>query len=309
MALRISKLTQPASRLAASAHLDRTPEAVIPPRAADSTTSTPREWVREGLSRPMRFLPAFILATSLAAQSPPAFSGVWQLNKEKSRVDLRMAWANVELTDAAFSVNLRVFPDNGLQENFDWHFNMDSTESSNLMHDAPMKSRLERDGGALVVRSVATFGSDHLNTVARWTASADGQVLTNTETHQYASEPERASLFVFERRPASAWATLQSQPAGQVYKNIRILRSVPAERLSAVMAAFNRSLGVQCKHCHVAGDFAADTNPAKTTARKMLDMVGTINKQSFAGSDGITCWTCHRGSVKPERVQSPAAQR
>ncbi len=94
----------------------------------------------------MRFLPAFLLAANFAAQSPSDFSGVWQLNKEKSHVDRRMAWAKVEMTDATFSINSHIFPDNGFQENFDWHFNEKSVRN----------------------------------------------------------EPERASLFVFERRPASA---------------------------------------------------------------------------------------------------------
>src|SRR5581483_9315850 len=41
--------------------------------------------------------------------------------------------------------------------------------------------------------------------------------------------------------------------------------------------------------------------PRKIVARKMVQMVNTINKENFNGRQVVTCWTCHRGA------QSPAA--
>jgi hypothetical protein len=48
--------------------------------------------------------------------------------------------------------------------------------------------------------------------------------------------------------------------------------------------------------------------PAKQTAGKMWNMVVAINRDSFAGSDPVTCWTCHRGSVRPESLPAQPNQ-
>ncbi len=256
----------------------------------------------------MRILTGLILVAGLAAQQRPDFSGVWQLDKKKSNVDIQMAWAKVALTSSTFSVNLRTFNERGAEEGFDWRFDIGGGESSNTMHGAPMKSHVEWDGDALVVRSVTMFGTDALKTLDRWTLSEGGKTLSFRETHQNGDEPEGTSVFVFERRPDSAWPAAPSKPAEEAYKNIQMLKGVPAERLPVIMGLFTRSLGVNCAHCHVAGDFASDSKPAKQTARKMYDMVNTTNRDSFGNSGVVTCWTCHRGGVKPESQPSAPAQ-
>src|SRR5262249_34171295 len=42
--------------------------------------------------------------------------------------------------------------------------------------------------------------------------------------------------------------------------------------------------------------------PRKRTARRMLEMVQTINRTSFNGRQVVTCWTCHRGSLNPAQT-------
>jgi hypothetical protein len=251
------------------------------------------------------FLAGAAVATSVMAQSETGLPGVWQLNKEKSKVQSATAWAKVELTGETFSVILRTFEASGKEEADDWKFSLGSGESLNKMHGATMKSHVARDGDTVVVRSVTMFGSDALKTVDRWFVSDAGKTLTFEEKHQFAAEPEGMSLFVFERRPESAWpAPAVPKLAEESFKNIQILKGVPAERLTAVMASFATSLGVSCKSCHVDGDFASDEKPAKQTARKMWNMAAAINHDSFGGSGVVTCWTCHRGSVKPESQPS-----
>src|SRR5262245_37436210 len=59
---------------------------------------------------------------------------------------------------------------------------------------------------------------------------------------------------------AAAVAALKKQiegkeqlPAKEVFKDIRVLGSVPAARLLGIMQmGYSRSLGVTCTHCHVA---------------------------------------------------------
>jgi hypothetical protein len=37
----------------------------------------------------------------------------------------------------------------------------------------------------------------------------------------------------------------------------------------------------------------------KKTARKMVEMVATINRTNFSGVQNVTCFTCHHGSLRP----------
>lgn len=97
------------------------------------------------------------------------------------------------------------------------------------------------------------------------------------------------------------------QTAEQVYKNIQVLKGMPASQLDAVMAFFTGSLGVKCNHCHTPGQFEKDDKPTKQTARRMIQMVFDLNKGSLSGigsGGGVSCFTCHRGQTRPESVPS-----
>jgi len=97
----------------------------------------------------------------------------------------------------------------------------------------------------------------------------------------------------------------RGQAALPAPKNLKLLDSKSDIRFT--MQNFTEALGVQCTYCHVQGDFAADTNPKKETARKMISMVRLIDT-TFPSSTGVfpdgyhevDCITCHRGSTKPE---------
>jgi len=87
----------------------------------------------------------------------------------------------------------------------------------------------------------------------------------------------------------------------QVQKNIQVLKGLHSSQLLPVMHFMRTSLGVRCDYCHVAenGKYWMDDKPAKQTARKMLEMVASINKDNFGGRPVVTCNTCHRGSPRP----------
>src|SRR5213082_1730858 len=71
----------------------------------------------------------------------------------------------------------------------------------------------------------------------------------------------------------------ENQPAESVFKNIKILKGVPAGRLVNIMnMGFGRSLGVSCGFCHVPGKWDLDDKEEKNTARLMFAMVQTINR-------------------------------
>lgn len=72
----------------------------------------------------------------------------------------------------------------------------------------------------------------------------------------------------------------------------------------ARMEMYSRALGVECTHCHVEGKWTADTQPAFAVARNMAQMVPFINER-LGKPERVSCWTCHRGSVKPSRQPRP----
>src|SRR2546423_8537920 len=100
-----------------------------------------------------------------------------------------------------------------------------------------------------------------------------------------------------------AQAPQQEKTAEQVYKNIQVLRGVPASQLQGAMSFIADSLGVGCGYCHTKS-FDADDKPTKQTARKMMRMVFDLNKgnrEIFNGTT-ISCYTCHRGKSVPISV-------
>jgi hypothetical protein len=100
----------------------------------------------------------------------------------------------------------------------------------------------------------------------------------------------------------------ESQPAESVFKNIKILKGIPAGRLVNIMnMGFGRSLGVSCGFCHVPGKWDLDDKEEKNTARLMFAMVQTINRDFIskvpvdtgAPRPVVNCFTCHRGNPRP----------
>jgi photosynthetic reaction center cytochrome c subunit len=87
--------------------------------------------------------------------------------------------------------------------------------------------------------------------------------------------------------------------AGEQFKNIQVLRGVPADQLFPTMQFISASLGVECGFCHVPGKFDSDEKPNKLTARKMIAMTLAINKENFSGRKEVTCYSCHRGNQEP----------
>ncbi|HWP83723.1 MAG TPA: c-type cytochrome [Terriglobia bacterium] len=102
--------------------------------------------------------------------------------------------------------------------------------------------------------------------------------------------------------PATAGA---GRKAEEQYKNIQVLKGIPADQIPATMRLVAASLGVQCSFCHVQGANDKDDKPEKQTARRMMAMVLDMNKGHFNGRTAITCNTCHRGSPAPVGTPAP----
>lgn len=96
--------------------------------------------------------------------------------------------------------------------------------------------------------------------------------------------------------------------AGEAFKNIQVLKDIPADELFATMQFISASLGVECGYCHVEHAFDKDDKPAKLTARKMIVMMMAINKENFGGQRGVTCYSCHRGAAQPMGIPAVPEQ-
>jgi hypothetical protein len=110
----------------------------------------------------------------------------------------------------------------------------------------------------------------------------------------------------------------QGGQAPQPLLNLQVLpKTMTRQEVTALMRSFTAALGVQCNHCHVGGPTSADRSkdelPAKAMARKMLQLSMTINTDLLKdvgtpapeGTRKVTCYTCHRGALKP--LTAPAA--
>jgi len=87
--------------------------------------------------------------------------------------------------------------------------------------------------------------------------------------------------------------------AEEQFKNIQVLKGIPADQLIPTMQFITASLGVECDFCHAQGAFEKDDKKPKQTARKMMEMMFAINADSFDRQREVTCYTCHRGSSNP----------
>jgi hypothetical protein len=102
------------------------------------------------------------------------------------------------------------------------------------------------------------------------------------------------------------------------YTNLKVIPAdIKRPELVRMMRTMAGSLGVRCNYCHVGGDpntlqgvqFASDSLETKRTARRMLEMVQSINRDyiSKVNPDStsrivVSCATCHRRLNKPELI-------
>ena len=102
-------------------------------------------------------------------------------------------------------------------------------------------------------------------------------------------------------------------PVEKVRKNIQVLKGLPDSQLFLAMNFVGDSLGVNCDYCHVRGDknpqtgeynwfWEKDDKPMKLVGREQMRMTLELNRNGFKGEPVVTCYTCHRGSTRPERT-------
>ena len=99
-----------------------------------------------------------------------------------------------------------------------------------------------------------------------------------------------------------------SKTAAEQFKNIQVLKTIPADELIPTMQFISASLGMECDFCHVEHEMDKDDKKPKKAAREMMRMMFAINQNNFSGEREVTCNTCHRGSIHPQAIPAIVAQ-
>jgi photosynthetic reaction center cytochrome c subunit len=143
--------------------------------------------------------------------------------------------------------------------------------------------------GAISVAVVLASGAGRLDAQTEATKGKTDAPQSGTQAPVQTSSQNSAQI-----SPAGT-----PQTAEQKYKNIQVLKGIPADQLIPSMQFISASLGVQCEFCHVDHAPGSDEKKPKLVARKMMTMMMQIDADNFKGERVVTCYSCHRGSVRP----------
>lgn len=104
----------------------------------------------------------------------------------------------------------------------------------------------------------------------------------------------------------------ENEPAGTVFKNVKVLKDMPAgEFVRQMDTIYGRGLGYSCANCHVIGQYDGETRKNKRNARDMQVMTNYINSVQLANIKEldddythVSCVTCHMGSGHPKNTMA-----
>ena len=143
----------------------------------------------------------------------------------------------------------------------------------------------------------------------------EGELVRFGSRHLGGSALRTVAVCLFGVAIATGQAGQAQRPpmAEEVFKNVQILKGIPVDEFMDTMGMFAAATSLNCTSCHASDNtntwdkFALDT-PLKQTARRMMNMVSTINKENFKGVRSVTCYTCHHGDQRPKIVPSLIVQ-
>jgi len=247
-----------------------------------------------------RFSVALFSLSILFGQTPN-FTGVWKANISKSQFDGPPPTDYLVIFDqqgSKLTEQTALFGPRG-EQRATFIYNTDGKPSMNSFRGLPMRTQASWNGGALMLE--AKVAGRPASISEKYALSSDGNTLTITSAMTAEGKTTDRTL-VLEKQPDSAGEPLRKpeQTASARFKNVQILKDVPASQFLDAMRSFSMSLGVDCEYCHLNNNFAADDKPAKGMARKMLTMTHSINDSTFSGKMEVRCYTCHRGQAEPQ---------
>ena len=248
----------------------------------------------------IRFSVALFSVCVLFSQAPN-LTGVWKANIEKSKFNGPPPTEYLVIfdqQDSKLTEKTRALGPHG-EQRASFTYNTDEKPSMNSFQGLPMRTQASWSGGVLVLE--AKVAGRPATISEKYALSSDGNTLTITSAMTADGKTMERTL-VLEKQPDSAGEPLRKpeQAASVRFKNVQILKDLPASQFIDAMRSFSMSLGVDCEYCHVQNNFASDDKPAKGMARKMLTMTHSINDSTFGGKMEVRCYTCHRGQAEPQ---------
>lgn len=246
-----------------------------------------------------------VLVGTLCAQSPN-LSGVWKADISKSKFGGPQPPANylviINQQAPKLTETTGTWTERGEQRQ-KVTFTTDGKPTVTAFRGIPTRATSIWNGNVLSL-TAETAGNGSL-TKETYTLSPDGNTLTVTSTTTMEGHPPRESLVVLVKQPDTAGEQLRKpeESAGAHFKNVKTpqLKELPASEFLDTMRYFSFSLGKDCEFCHVEHKMDLDDKKEKKTARKMLSMNESINKDNFDGKREVRCYTCHQGHGEPLR--------
>jgi hypothetical protein len=131
--------------------------------------------------------------------------------------------------------------------------------------------------------------------------SPDGRTITLDTVSTHDGKQQQSNV-VLLKQPDAAGAPLRKpeELAETHFKNVKTsLKTLPESEFINSMHYFSWSLGKNCEFCHIQHKFDSDDKKEKKTARKMIDMTASIDRDHFEGHPDVRCFTCHEGHSHP----------
>jgi len=243
-------------------------------------------------------------SSCLCFSQTPDLSGVWQADLAKSKFAgppptqylMIVEQQGVKLTELTGSAGQRG------EQRSSFTFTTDGKPAIVSYRGVPAKAQADWKDRTLALQ-LAMAGAHPSSMTEKYTLSADGKTLT-VDTAMSMGGRDMSQTIVLDKQPDSAGDALRKpeQTAGERFKNVKLMKQVPASQFMDAMRYFSFSLGVDCEHCHVEHHFDSDDKKEKEVARKMMTMTHTANEQTFGGKMEVRCYTCHRGAKEPQSV-------
>jgi hypothetical protein len=245
------------------------------------------------------------LLFAIALSAETNYSGVWKANLESSKLPggPKPAKYVVIVTQEGSKLTelIGAWDQRGGERRTTLTFDTaaGAKPSMNSMRGLPMRTKPAWDGANLVLDS-AVAGQRPAKIKETWTLSPDGKTLTLSAVNTINNQSMNTAM-VLDKQPDAEGDPLRKpeQTAGERFKNVKVMKDLPASLFLDAMSSFNMSMGKNCEFCHVQGKMDLDEKKEKNTARKMIEMTHNINAQNFNGKNEVRCYTCHKGLTHP----------
>ena len=230
------------------------------------------------------------------------FSGVWKADLEKSKLPggprPNTYLVIVEQSGPKIVQKIGTWSDRGERRATLTYDSAAAKPSMNSERGLPMRTKVSWDGDKLVLDSVIAGTRGPVKRHETWMLAGNTLTINATST---INNQNLSTVMVLDKQPDSAGEPLQKpeQTAAERFKNVKILKDVPASQFLDAMGSFTLALGKNCEFCHVRGKDELDDKKEKATARKMIEMTHHINEGSFNGKTEVRCYTCHKGLAHP----------